>query len=65
MFQRYSLTLEYEIKPLLPAPLIIFSFLYLAIKWLVRRCKRKPKIQDYGLSEYDYLITESGFCRQF
>ena len=51
MFQRYSLTLEYEIKPLLPSPLIVFSFAYLIIKWIIRRCKGKPKIKDYGLSK--------------
>ncbi|XP_067933259.1 transient receptor potential cation channel subfamily M member 3-like isoform X2 [Watersipora subatra] len=49
MFQRYSLTLEYEIKPLFPAPLIIFSFIYLICKWIRRRCKHSRKIQDYGL----------------
>jgi len=48
-FQRYSLVLEFESKPMLPPPFIILSHLYLFVKFLCRRCNNDF---DNGLSEY-------------
>ncbi|XP_064607878.1 transient receptor potential cation channel subfamily M member 3-like isoform X2 [Liolophura sinensis] len=48
-FQRYHLIIEYEMKPILPPPLIVFSHLYLAAKYIKRRCKGKRDYFDNGL----------------
>ena len=37
-FQRFSVVMEYEEKPVLPPPLIIFSHLYRLFRTLYRRC---------------------------
>ena len=47
-FQRYSLVLEYESKPMLPPPFIILSHLYLIIKFISLRCQND--YFDNGLS---------------
>ncbi len=39
-FQRFSIVLEYEEKPVLPAPLIIFSHAYRICKYFVRMCRK-------------------------
>ena len=52
-FQRYSLVLEYEQKPILPPPLILLSHVYLIIKYVIRRCKGKLDYYDNGLSKYN------------
>lgn len=49
MYQRYGLTVEYEVKPLLPPPFIVVSHLYLLYKWLWRLARKKPHIRDFGL----------------
>ncbi|XP_067127753.1 transient receptor potential cation channel trpm isoform X2 [Centruroides vittatus] len=46
---RFQVVMEYEQKPSLPPPLIIFSHLYLLFKYYIRRWKGKPKGIDYGL----------------
>ena len=38
-FNRFSVVMEYEQKPALPPPLIIFSHIYLIAKWCRRRSK--------------------------
>lgn len=38
-FNRFGVVMEYEQKPALPPPLIIFSHLYLIVKWCRRRAK--------------------------
>ena len=38
-FNRFGVVMEYEQKPILPPPLIVFSHLYLLIKWCRRRFK--------------------------
>ncbi|XP_050403200.2 transient receptor potential cation channel subfamily M member 3 isoform X3 [Patella vulgata] len=48
-FQRYTLIIEYEMRPILPPPLIIFNHIYLAFKYLGRRCKGKREYFDNGL----------------
>ena len=40
-FNRFGVVMEYEQKPALPPPLIIFSHLFLIIKWCRRRSKGK------------------------
>ncbi|XP_025077050.1 transient receptor potential cation channel subfamily M member 3-like isoform X4 [Pomacea canaliculata] len=49
MFQRYQLIIEYEMRPILPPPLIILTHLYLAFKYCRRRCKGKRDFFDNGL----------------
>ena len=56
-FQRYSLVLEFESKPILPPPLILVCHLYLMIKYIIRRCQRKTQIYDTGLSEYPHNLS--------
>ncbi|XP_038077470.1 transient receptor potential cation channel subfamily M member 1-like [Patiria miniata] len=49
-FQRYHLTMNYEQKPFLAPPFIIFNHLYQLIKLAVCRCKRsRPSNIDQGL----------------
>jgi len=38
-FNRFNVVMDYEQKPALPPPLIIFSHIYLIIKWCRRRSK--------------------------
>ncbi|XP_055889921.1 transient receptor potential cation channel subfamily M member 3-like isoform X5 [Biomphalaria glabrata] len=49
MFQRYGLILQYEMRPILPPPFIIFTHIYLAFKYIKRRCKGKRDFYDNGL----------------
>jgi transient receptor potential cation channel subfamily M protein 3 len=51
-FQRYHLIINYELRPILPPPLITFSHFYLAFKFIKRRCQGKRDYFDNGLSEY-------------
>lgn len=46
---RFQVVMEYEQKPILPPPLIIFSHIYLLFKYYIHRWKGKPKGLDYGL----------------
>ena len=48
-FNRFSVVMEYEQKPALPPPLIIFSHLYLIVKWCRRCSKGMKESYDYGL----------------
>ncbi|KAL4227851.1 Transient receptor putative cation channel subfamily M member 7 [Mactra antiquata] len=47
-FQRYQLIVNYELRPILPPPLILISHIYLALKFVKRRCQGKKDI-DSGL----------------
>lgn len=38
-FNRFGVVMEYEQKPALPPPLIIFSHIFLIIKWCRRRTR--------------------------
>ncbi|CAL1532413.1 unnamed protein product [Lymnaea stagnalis] len=49
MFQRYALILQYEMIPILPPPFIIITHIYLAFKYIKRRCKGKRDFYDNGL----------------
>ncbi len=48
-FNRFSVVMEYEQKPALPPPLILFSHLYLIVKWCRRCSKGMKESYDYGL----------------
>ncbi|KAJ8304156.1 hypothetical protein KUTeg_017739 [Tegillarca granosa] len=48
-FQRYQLVINYELRPIMPPPLIIFSHIYLCFKYVIRRCKKKRDLFDNGL----------------
>ncbi|CAL4164580.1 unnamed protein product, partial [Meganyctiphanes norvegica] len=49
MFQRFRVVMEFEEKPVFPAPLIIISHIYRAIKYFYQRYKSKPCLYDQGL----------------
>ncbi|XP_035824941.1 transient receptor potential cation channel trpm [Aplysia californica] len=49
MFQRYGLILQYEVRPILPPPFILITHIYLAFKYIKRRCKGKRDFYDNGL----------------
>ncbi|GFR59832.1 transient receptor potential cation channel subfamily M member 1 [Elysia marginata] len=49
MFQRYALILQYEMRPILPPPFIIITHIYLACKFIRRKCKGKRDFYDNGL----------------
>ncbi|KAL1007745.1 hypothetical protein UPYG_G00091080 [Umbra pygmaea] len=42
-FQRYQLIMKFHDRPLLPPPLIIFSHVYIVLKRICCRCKRKTE----------------------
>uniref|UniRef100_A0AAR2KES6 Transient receptor potential cation channel, subfamily M, member 1a n=1 Tax=Pygocentrus nattereri TaxID=42514 RepID=A0AAR2KES6_PYGNA len=42
-FQRYQLIMTFHDRPVLPPPLIIFSHIYIVLKRLCCRCKKKKK----------------------
>lgn len=49
MFQRFTVVMEYEQKPLLPPPFIIFSHMFLLIKYFKRKMGRIEESYDNGL----------------
>ncbi|XP_044264338.1 transient receptor potential cation channel trpm isoform X2 [Tribolium madens] len=49
MFQRFTVVMEYEQKPILPPPFIIFCHIYLLIKYLRRKMEGKEESYDNGL----------------
>ncbi|XP_052279179.1 transient receptor potential cation channel subfamily M member 3-like isoform X3 [Dreissena polymorpha] len=48
-FQRYQLIVNHELRPILPPPLIVISHIYLALKFIKRRCQGKRDHFDSGL----------------
>ena len=48
-FQRFSVVLEYEEKPVWPAPLTIFSHIYRVCKFFYRKCKGQNSRFESGL----------------
>ncbi|CAF0916482.1 unnamed protein product [Rotaria sordida] len=48
-FQRYHTILQYEQKPLLAPPLIIFAHIYLLIKTIYRICRHRKRTFNRGL----------------
>ncbi|KAK9497367.1 hypothetical protein O3M35_004699 [Rhynocoris fuscipes] len=49
MFQRFTVVMEYEQKPVLPPPFIILSHFYLLIKFLRRKLQGVQETYDNGL----------------
>ncbi|XP_075216680.1 transient receptor potential cation channel, subfamily M isoform X1 [Lycorma delicatula] len=49
MFQRFTVVMEYEQKPVLPPPLIVFCHIYLILKFLKRKVQGIQETYDNGL----------------
>lgn len=49
MFQRFTVVMEYEQKPILPPPMILLCHLYLIYKYLRRKINGKQSTYDNGL----------------
>lgn len=49
MFQRFTVVMEYEQKPVLPPPLIIFCHIYATCKWVTRNVSHQRFQYDNGL----------------
>lgn len=49
MFQRFTVVMEYEQKPVLPPPLIILCHIFLLVKYLNRKIHGKSEPYDNGL----------------
>ncbi|XP_044737220.1 transient receptor potential cation channel trpm isoform X2 [Chrysoperla carnea] len=49
MFQRFTVVMEYEQKPVLPPPLIILCHIFLILKYLKRKIKGVRETYDNGL----------------
>lgn len=49
MFQRFTVVMEYEQKPVLPPPLIILCHIYLLLKYLKRKVRGERETYDNGL----------------
>ncbi|XP_026320800.1 transient receptor potential cation channel trpm [Hyposmocoma kahamanoa] len=49
MFQRFTVVMEYEQKPVLPPPLIIFCHIYATCKWITRNVSNQRLQYDNGL----------------
>lgn len=49
MFQRFTVVMEYEQKPILPPPFVVFCHLYLLYKYLKRKMEGKQQTYDNGL----------------
>lgn len=49
MFQRFTVVMEYERKPVLPPPIIIFCHIYYVCKWVTRNVSHKRLQYDNGL----------------
>lgn len=49
MFQRFTVVMEYEQKPVLPPPLIALCHIYLMLKFLRRKVQGVQETYDNGL----------------
>lgn len=49
MFQRFTVVMEYEQKPILPPPFIIICHVFLLFKYLKRKLNHKEESYDNGL----------------
>lgn len=49
MFQRFTVVMEYEQKPILPPPFILLCHLYMLYKYLRRKMAGKQQTYDNGL----------------
>ena len=62
MFQRYQMIIEYEMRPILPPPLIIITHLYLMLKCICNLCKGKRDYFENSLSKYCVHMSVIMFC---
>lgn len=60
-FQRYQLIMTFHDRPVLPPPMIIFSHLYIIIKRVCCRCKKREGDQD----ERDRGLSMQGIFSKF
>ena len=51
-FNRFGVVMEYEQKPALPPPLILFSHIALIIKW----CRRRAKGPFNGFFKFEKIM---------
>ena len=49
MFQRFTVVMEYQQKPVLPPPLIFFCHFYSLLKYCIRKTKGLKEVRDNGL----------------
>jgi transient receptor potential cation channel subfamily M member 3 len=49
MFQRFTVVMEYQQKPVLPPPLIAFCHFYSLLKYCIRKTKNLKEVRDNGL----------------
>lgn len=50
MFQRFTVVMEYEQKPVLPPPFILFSHIYILVKYVLRKLRgQRSETYDNGL----------------
>jgi transient receptor potential cation channel subfamily M member 3 len=49
MFQRFTVVMEYQQKPVLPPPMIAFCHFYSLLKYLIRKYKGLENVRDNGL----------------
>ncbi|XP_063703057.1 transient receptor potential cation channel trpm isoform X3 [Culicoides brevitarsis] len=49
MFQRFTVVMEYQQKPVLPPPFIAFCHLYSLVKYAIRKAKGLQQVRDNGL----------------
>ena len=62
-FQRYILVIEYQSRPILPAPLILLAHLVQLLKYILRKCSNRQKHYDNGLSmSFDFELFA---CHEF
>ncbi|XP_060069343.1 transient receptor potential cation channel subfamily M member 1-like [Ylistrum balloti] len=48
-FQQYMLVMRYKMCPILPAPLVFISHIFLSVRYLIRRCKGTDSKFENGL----------------
>jgi transient receptor potential cation channel subfamily M member 3 len=49
MFQRFTVVMEYQQKPVLPPPMIAFCHFYSLLKYMIRKYKGLENVRDNGL----------------
>lgn len=54
MFQRFTVVMEYQQKPVLPPPFIALCHFYSLLKYCVRKAKGEP-----GMSKFSFVPCES------
>jgi len=60
MFQRFTVVMEYQQKPVLPPPFIALCHFYSLLKYCVRKAKGEP-----GMSKFSFVPCESIVSKGF